>query len=139
LTYDSATSSVSAGRRRIFLPVGGDGYLSIDEREVTGELPATDYMMNECTCWSCRYLRVDYPDGPPRTRRFYISQRMETHNVLLLRRVFGAILEESRRNPDQALRNRLGRRYPSVMRAFEGGGYVATPTGAANSLLNWTG
>src|SRR5690606_27630395 len=131
LTFDSSAVDFNAKNRVLVLPSSsGLHFEHIEERErkTSGDsasveesirLPATHYMMNKCSCLSCAWLREDFPDGPPRDGT-YLSQRMLYHNVLTYRTVFTNIHRACEQDPERVLRNMLGTRYGSVLRAFEG-------------------
>jgi len=148
--WDSASSFHLAVNRTIMWS-GENPYVlrQIREWDRKGPYSATGLMM-KCPCASCRAMRDDFPDGPPRTR--YLTHRMHMHSLLLYRRAADALYREAEDDPEQFLRRLLtpeegpGRgkktrspshQFPAMLRAFAGQVRESKSILGHRSLLEW--
>ncbi len=85
-TYDTTSPVLAAVYRNLRIPVGYGHHEYEPERfRQTGSRPMREYMIHECPCISCRFVRQDLAESPPALLdESYWRLRMTFHNCLAL-------------------------------------------------------
>lgn len=125
VTYDSTTFTLNATNRLLQTPAkDGLSWETANERKEQDHLRR--YLIEKCTCASCEAIRGDvkrYPDILEKNTGWtgYWVFRFAYHNLLCMLKVFAAVRELSKDDPDYALKQILGHtKANNVMKAFEG-------------------
>ena len=120
VSYDASTPIKHGNNRSLMIPSADslDWEIRKELFRETGETPVRDYMRDECPCSSCQWLREDLEDCPD-IEDEYFKFRMIFHNVLTAVKVFDALFEASKQDPQGLLREKLGKDYKATLRSFE--------------------